>query len=114
MIQWPTYSKIKCFNKDNTEVAISKRSRLDLADTFMFNYFEAHAKTCFVEVSTKSELWSCWNKENVVKIEGHIRYDLEMDGYEVEIERVSKPSKTLCSQFFRWKLIISTTIEDDY
>lgn len=113
MNQWPPHSKIKCFNSDSEEVSISKRSRLDLADTLMLYYYEEHPKTCFIEVSTKSELWRSWNSENIAKVEEHIRYDLEFDGYEVEIERVNKPSKALCRKPFRWKLIISVSIEDD-
>ena len=112
MTQWPPHSNIKCFNIENEEIAISKRSRLDLADSLMLYYYSDEPRECFIEVSTTSERWKSWNTENVVKIEEHIQYDLEFDAYEVKIERMSQPGKTLCSKPFRWKLEIHDQFEE--
>ena len=113
MVQWPTHSKIKCFNMNGDEIATSKRSRLDLADSLMLHYHNAKPKLCLIEVSTNSKKWGTWNKKNVIKIEDHIRYDLQFDGYDVVIKRVSTPGKTLCSKPFRWELEISNSTDDE-
>lgn len=107
MIQWPPHSKIICYDEEEAVIAESKRSRIDLADSLMLIYSGAEPLECTIEVSTKSNDWGTWNTENVRKIESHIRDDLEFDGYQVEIHRLSKPGKTLCSKPFSWNLRIS-------
>ncbi|MCK7544878.1 hypothetical protein MLC59_11970 [Marinobacter bryozoorum] len=80
----------------------------------MLHYSHAGPRVCEIEVSTKSNKWTTWNSKNVKKIEEHIKYDLEYDGYQVILERVSKPGKTLCSKPFTWKLEIDVeTLDDD-
>lgn len=111
MNHWPTYSKITCFSMSNNIIAQSKRSRLDLSDSLMLE--RAAPFVCSIEVSTKAKDWTTWNSENVSKIEDHISYDLEFDGYKVKIERVSKPGKTLCSKPFKWILEIAVNYGDE-
>ncbi|WP_152968046.1 hypothetical protein [Achromobacter sp. DMS1] len=112
MIQWPPHSKITCLDFDNKIIAESKRSRLDLSDSLMLHYHEEKPLTCYVEVSTKSKEWKCWNSINVRRVESRIAYDLEFDGYKVKIDRISKPSKALCKRPFRWLLEISADYGD--
>lgn len=113
MIQWPSHSKITCFNSSGEIVAVSKRSRLDLSDSLM-SWRESNEPLFFsIEVSTKAKDWSTWNSENVRKIENHITYDFEFDAYKVKIERVSKPGKTLCNKPFRWNLEIAADYGDE-
>lgn len=112
MNRWPSHSKITCFNSVGDVIAKSKRSRLDLADSLMLWRREEGALFCSVEVITGAKNWNSWSPENVQKIEAHIRYDLEFDGYKVEIERVSKPSKTPCNRPFRWNLKIAADYGD--
>lgn len=104
MIQWPAHSKIKCLNAKGKIIAESARSRLDLSDSLMSS---RSALVCTIEVSTKASDWTTWNSGNVRKIEDHITYDLEFDGYKVDIQRISKPGKTLCSKPFSWQIEIS-------
>ena len=111
MLQWPAHTKITCFNAKNEVIADSARSRLDLADSLMLHHDHKKPLTCHIEVLTRSADWTTWNSVNVKRIEDHIVYDLEFDGYQVKIERVSKPSRTLCSKPFRWQLEIS--VEED-
>ncbi|SFM91563.1 hypothetical protein SAMN05216217_1331, partial [Halopseudomonas yangmingensis] len=54
MIQWPPHTKIYCYNRNDEEIARSKRSRLDLADELMLNYSGDMPRVCFIEVSTKA------------------------------------------------------------
>lgn len=112
MIQWPPHSKITCLDLDDRIIVESKRSRLDLSDSLMLHYNEGKPLTCYIEVSTKSIEWKSWNSINVGRVESRISYDLEFDGYKVKIDRISKPSKTLCKRPFRWLLEISTDYGD--
>jgi hypothetical protein len=113
MIQWPSHSKITCFNSSDEIIAESKRSRLDLSDSLMLWRESDEPLFCSIEVSTKDKNWITWNSENVRKIEIHIAYDLEFDAYKVKIERVSKPGKTLCNKPFKWNLEIVTDYGDE-
>lgn len=113
MIQWPPHTKIYCYNRNDEEIARSKRSRLDLADELMLNYSGDMPRVCFIEVSTKAEGWTTWNSSNVKEIEQHIKYDLEFDGYLVEVHRISKAGKTLCQNPFRWQLEISSEPDEE-
>lgn len=113
MIQWPPHSKIICKSLDGKVLAKSRRSRLDLSDELML-YCPEKTLVCVIAVSVNSEYWTTWNTTNVKKIEDHINYDLGFDGYEVNIERISKPGRTLCANPFNWKLEISEENLDDY
>lgn len=113
MIQWPPHSKITCFNACGEIIAKSKRSRLDLSDSLMLWRKSNEPLCCAIEVSTKDEDWSTWNSENVGKIESHIAYDLNFDGYSVKMERVSKPGKLLCKKPFKWNIEIVADDSDE-
>jgi hypothetical protein len=67
--------------------------------------------SCNRQVSTEAASWVSWNSVNVKRIEDHIEYDLTFDGYLVDIERVSKPSRALCSRPFVWKITIKVDID---
>lgn len=112
MIQWPAHSKIICLDSNDKVIAASVRSRLDLSDSLMLNYNGLKPLFCRVEVLTKAESWSTWNSVNVKRIEDYINYDLQFDGYTVRIDRVSKPSRALCSKPFVWELEISSEVDD--
>lgn len=113
MTQWPPHSKITCLDANDEVIAMSKRSRLDLSDSLMLRRYGQEPLFCRIDVSTRSENWKTWNSINVKMIEDHIIYDLEFDCYKVKINRISKPSKTLCSKPFRWELEISADYGDD-
>jgi len=112
MIQWPAHSKITCLDSNENVIATSARSRLDLSDSLMLHRDNTNPLFCQIEVLTKSADWTTWNSINVKRIEDHIVYDLEFDGYKVKIDRISKPSRTLCSKPFKWQLEISFDHDD--
>lgn len=112
MIQWPAHSKIICLDSNENVIATSARSRLDLSDSLMLHRDNTNPLSCQIEVLTKSADWTTWNSINVKRIEDHIVYDLEFDGYTVKIDRISKPSRTLCSKPFKWQLEISVDYDD--
>jgi hypothetical protein len=79
----------------------------------MLNYSGEMPRICYIEVSTKSQDWKTWNSINVGRIESRITYDLEFDCYKVKIQRINKPSKTLCKRPFRWRLEINADYGDE-
>lgn len=111
MNQWPPRSNVVCKDFDGKILAKSTRSRLDLADE-LANWHGTGEYT--IEVSVNNEKWTTWKAQNVKKIEDHIIYDLNFDGYEVQIERISSPGRMLCSHAFKWKLNILEESCDDY
>jgi hypothetical protein len=109
MNQWPAHSKVICMDANDNVIAESVRSRLDLSDSLMR---ARNSLSCKIVASTKSTDWTTWNSRNIKKIEDHIIYDLEFDGYSVKIQRLGKPSRTLCTKPFFWSLEISAAYED--
>jgi hypothetical protein len=119
---WPPFCKINIY-KQAPELIFSTVNRgLDLVDSITRNLHEGESKTVFFGLSTVSYLWDTWNQENVRKIEERIKYDLEFDGFKVDIERVTEvipPPRVrrplsklpaLCSKQFVWRLNIA--VED--
>lgn len=113
MIKWPPYSKILCKDLNNKIIAESIRGKLDLADSLMLYHYEEYPLVCYVEVSTKSGDWLNWDSDNVERIESHIHYDLEFDGYKVVIERFSELDKSTCKEPFRWLIKVSPAYSDE-
>lgn len=62
-------------------------------------------RTVEMRLATDSARWAFWTEENVAKIEDNIRYDLEHDGYRVQIERIM-PIDEPCSTDMIWQLLI--------
>lgn len=100
---WPELSKINIYSL-SYRCTISTTDRLfDLADGLM--RFEGEREVYFGLVSY-SHLWKNWDEENLIKIESRITYDLELDGYTVDIKRITE-GLAYCSTEFIWKLSIS-------
>jgi hypothetical protein len=100
---WPELSKINIYSL-SYRCTISTTDRLfDLADGLM--RFEGEREVYFGLVSY-SHLWKNWDEENLIKIESRITYDLEFDGYTVDIKRITE-GLAYCSTEFIWKLSIS-------
>ncbi len=112
MNQWPPHSRIVCRDLDQQVIAKSSRSRLDLSDSLMSGD-ASEILECTIEVSVQADSWTTWKNENVEKIERHIAYDLNFDAYEVDIRRISAPSRALCSKPFTWQLKIWVDYGDD-
>jgi hypothetical protein len=67
--------------------------------------------TCFMGVSSDCPLFGQWTEENLQKIERLIRYDLEFDGFAVEILRAASTGYAFGVlpgyHQMRWKLTIT-------
>lgn len=77
---------------------------LDLSDSLMLHW-QGVSRTVYLGLTTASKEWKVWNIENVEKIEDLIRYDLNFDGYYVNIKRVGR-LELPCTNEFTWKLLI--------
>jgi len=92
------------FYRRNRLWCTTKDRETDLADFLMFQVPGAYL-TVDIGLSTKSVRWKNWDEENVQRIEEHIKYDLEFDGYKVTSKRLSQTGIS-CDQEFLWKLRI--------
>ena len=77
---------------------------LDLADRLMLHW-QGNSRTVYFGLTTASKTWKTWDTENVETIERLIRYDLNFDGYYVNIKRVGNVGLP-CTEEFTWKLLI--------
>ncbi|PCI41447.1 MAG: hypothetical protein COB46_03515 [Rhodospirillaceae bacterium] len=76
----------------------------DLSDNLMLDH-PYNSRRIFLGIKTNSKSWNIWNEECVQKLEELIRYDLEFDGYRVQIKRMSKLGGK-CVLEFLWRLQI--------
>lgn len=101
---WPPKCTLSFYRRGAALGSFTNR-RLDLSDTLMPPH-DASQLTVQFGVVTESRRWLCWDEENLVKIEGLIRYDLGFDGYGVTIRRCAGYVGMPCDLEFRWKLRI--------
>ena len=75
-------------------------------------HWEPNERTVFVGLQTLSKQWAAWDDKTLRRVERLIRSDLEFDGCEVEITRLT-PEGEPCDQEARWKLVINQSPETD-
>ena len=116
---WPPYSKLNFYRNPPGLMISSEDRRLDLSDTLTNSVTFEQGRTVYLGVSTISHTWDVWDEETIKKIEEKIRYDLEFDGFNVEIERITnakEPKISIeninCDNEFLWKLDISVALND--
>ena len=114
---WPPFSRLNFYRNSPIKIKSTKSQQLifssedrmlDLADNLMRNVDSAEI---YFGLVTFSHLWEDWTEKNVQRIEELIKYDLEFDGYNVAIQRITNVSRsrgdTPCHSEFVWKLNIS-------
>jgi hypothetical protein len=117
---WPPLSKLK-FYKQPPELFLSSENRiLHLSDKITYTAKYEERKLVYFGLSTISHHWKLWSKINLKKIEDRIKYDLEFDGFNVDIERITDaryPGTNRhvmpCSEEFVWKLFISVANDSE-
>ena len=108
---WPPLSKITFYSEEPPKYITHDKNRmLDLTDSLMRSCDE---RTAYFGLSSISHLWETWSEENLEEIESLIKYDLEFDGFTVEVERITdsicqytKKQDIPCTKEFIWKLDI--------
>ena len=104
---WPPQCTLTFYTSGGRLLQTDKNRKLDLADRLMAPWNSGNQRTVRFGVSTKNKRWPRWNLDRVLQMERLINYDLDFDGYEVAIRRISKLGIP-CTQEFVWKLVIRT------
>ncbi len=128
-ISWPPFSKLNFYWQPPSLIFSSEDRRLDLVDDLdrvlgLFDLLDSVTSekdvTVYFGLTTISHIWDAWTDVNLEKIENHIKYDLEFDGFNVEIERITdvicpqtKKQDIPCNTEFLWKLKISALNEEE-
>jgi hypothetical protein len=98
---WPKGCNIWIYDLDGKTLVETKDRGLDLADSLMLYY-----KAVFVvfQLNTNDGQKIEWNEPLLKSVEEQIKYDLEFDGYTVDINRCDDPCT---ATNFAWELDIS-------
>jgi hypothetical protein len=111
---WPPLSQLSFYRSMPTMLFSTMNRRLDLADTLGDSIELGESRNVVFGLKTSCHEWKAWTEKNLKIIEKQIRYDLEFDGFDVEIERITSAvcpvtkKKNLPSyKEFLWNLKIS-------
>ena len=104
---WPVGATLHFYNGRKHMLRRSKDRRLDLSDTLMLRWDKA-SRTVYLAMCCKGRPDSCWDEEQVNRIERQIRYDLGFDGYGVTIARMRPLNVLPLEAEFIWRLRIRT------
>jgi hypothetical protein len=117
---WPPFSKLNFYRNPPTLIFSSEDRKLDLADSLTGNVNFENKVTIYFGLTTISHIWEAWTEANLEKVEEQIKYDIEFDGFDVEIERATdaicpytKKQDIPCRNEFLWKLTISVALYED-
>lgn len=119
-LSWPPESTISIDLPSGYSYSVTTNnhlSRFDLADNVAFEVdgFGDGGSTVIFSLSTPSAQWSTWTEENLCRIEELLAYDLNFDGFDVAIKRVSEnPADARpCTEDYTWELYITEAGGDD-
>ena len=112
---WPPLSRLQFYTTWPHIVRTTEDPFFDLSDALGWNVGPGDEKTIYMGVRTYSRDWSVWDDATLKKIEKHIRYDLNFDGFDVAIKRVSPElidqrselTAQRCADEFLWRLTIT-------
>lgn len=112
---WPPLSRLQFYTTWPHIVRTTEDPFFDLSDALGWDVGHGDEKTVYMGLRTYSPDWSVWDEAALKKIEKLIRYDLNFDGFDVAIERVSpelidQGSELVaqrCSDEFLWHLTIT-------
>lgn len=111
---WPPLSRLNFYRGLPNLILSSEDRMLDLSDRITSKVTPRKGAIVYFGLSTISDDWGVWSEKNLWTIEKAIKYDLEFDGFKVEMERVTdevcpytKKKNKPCTGEFVWKLNIS-------
>ena len=102
--KWPKLSTISIYNQAPQRIFSTDDRTFDLSDMLTLGLDAGECKTAFLGVAMPGGTWKIWSEENLLKIEGRIRYLFEFEGYDIEIERISAETDPWFAHEFIWKL----------
>ncbi len=103
--KWPPQYRLNVYRASGRFRAFWDEKDLDLADTLMWS---SSRRQVILGVTSKSKVpaWRLWNSRTVRKVEWLMHYDLNFDGYAVQMRRISRLDVLPCFREFRWALTI--------
>lgn len=107
---WPKGSKLSFYNSRRKRLLTSTNRKLDLADILMLTWAERPKIAYFSVLLAPSADCAMSLNHKVESIESLIRYDLEFDGYQVQIKRLHKPKWHTRNLEHLWKIIINPNL----
>lgn len=102
---WPNGLRLTLYNDDGAMLFRKKSEGFDFSDS-MVRYWLGEGIPLRFGVSIPRSRNRKWTEEDVTSLEAHIRYDLEFDGYEVNIERM-KGVGIPCNEEVFWTILLS-------
>ena len=105
--KWPPRVKIYVYDMEKRLIQTSKNIRYDLNDNLM-EPWPYTKRIVYFGMNTFSTNWPIWDEESIKCIEYLIEYDLNFDGNEVVITRMTKSVGQPCTSEFLWLLEISS------
>ena len=109
--EWPPFSRFNFYRRPPTLYFSSVDRWIDFTDNLTNIAGFEEGKPIYFGLTTTSHLWKTWTEENLQEIEELIKNDLGFDGFDVEVERISRKLNKSCEKEFLWKLKIT---DDDY
>ena len=102
--RWPPRPTFSFYNSRGEFLFRERDANLDLSDTLMLHW---NRPTRLVYVGIRSRgSWKTWTEKRLRHVESHMTYDLNFDGDDVAIQRVTPGFRTPCTSEFRWRLRI--------
>lgn len=102
----PAGTVLTFYNGCDVPLFRSESRDFDLADRLMLDW-PHDSRTIRLGALVTNRRWLEWGEDKISRIEALIRYDLEFDGYRVQMKRLNVPG-TECMYEFRWQLHIRT------
>jgi len=102
---WPPKMRIYVYDEELCLIEESEDRKYDLNDN-LFQTWYTNSRTVYVGIETRSKNWPKWDEGSLKWIEDRISWDLEFDGNEVRITRITENIGHPCAEEFIWRLDI--------
>lgn len=110
--KWPPRVRLYIYDENLGLIEESKDTRYDLHDGLM-QAWPNSTRTVHLGIETLSTNWPKWDEESIKCVEGLIESDLNFDGNDVVITRITETIGQRCSNEFIWRLDISDEMGDE-
>jgi hypothetical protein len=101
--RWPPKPTLRFYDGRGKVFLTEANSGLDLFDALML-FWQRKSRTVCFGVQSCGRNWPTWTEPRLKHVERLIKYDLNFDGCDVSISRVTKRRWQPCTREFRWKL----------
>jgi hypothetical protein len=103
--RWPPRPEFTIYDGRGKVLLREFDPSLDLSDTLMLQWPHS-SRTVFMGIASHGISWKTWTEPRLQHVERLIKYDINFDGDNVSIIRITRRRWQPCSREFKWKLII--------